>query len=476
MAAKTVYYAPNGDTRTTAREYTHAVIATRKDEPTKLPGAIAFSGSEALAVKAAADFAKRGWTVTVEPVSTEKPSAESVTEWVQKHASREALEAVASNKEEAEMPAKQTAAETTARAAAFEKGRALGMDHAEAYDYAASVVAHNKGETEMVAKKTAETTPDATPEQIREDFDALLERLTAVAISGDTEGVDTLKGEGEALVGKLPTKDRTKLRAQLRKAAEAKPTAPATTEVAVVETADYTKVAGLSELVTMGADKVREGIKLAQKASTTARDVATVMLDMRLRITNKQGVPDLKCASHEAKRAASDMYKAASEAMEGDDAHRELTLKALQRAVNYQMSDVVVRYVEALDNSPEELPHFAKVLAANPEMSPTEAVRVFYKISDKSAIDKDREKNELQRKAAAAIEAGEGGEGGGEGGEGAGEGASELEKLIALLDKAEKAIASAVKGAGKVSDEDKAAVKERLSDLLDAGALGKAKL
>lgn len=341
-----------------------------------------------------------------------------------------------------------------------------------------------KEEAEMPAKKkTAETpaveTPaEPTPEQ-REEFDALIERITAVAITEPgSEALDALMLEAEALVTKFPAGETAKLRAQYRKAAAAKPTVPtahpASTEVAVIETEDYTKIKNVVDLVNMGAGKVSEGITLAKKASVTAREVATVLFDMRLHLANKQGVPDLKCASHEAKRASSDMYEAAKAAMPDDpDFDRDAAIKSLMRAVNFQMSDVVVGYVRALDNSPEELGPFAKVLEAHPNLSPSEAVRAFYKISDKSEIEKARERRELASAAAAASDT----EGEGDGEKGSGDAVqSDAEKLIALLDKCEKFMTSVVKGAGKLEDDEKASVKDRLSKLLDTGALGKAKL
>jgi phage shock protein A len=77
------------------------------------------------------------------------------------------------------------------------------------------------------------------------------------------------------------------------------------------------------------------------------------------------------------------------------------------------MSDVLVSYVRALDASPEEYAeHFGKVKEAHPDAKPSDAVFEFYKLSPKSALEREKErqaeKGKLANEARLAIEAGGG--------------------------------------------------------------------
>jgi hypothetical protein len=77
------------------------------------------------------------------------------------------------------------------------------------------------------------------------------------------------------------------------------------------------------------------------------------------------------------------------------------------------MSDVLVSYVRALDASPEEYAeHFGKVKEAHPDAKPSDAVFEFYKLSPKSALEREKERQQEKGKLAAeaklAIEAGGG--------------------------------------------------------------------
>jgi hypothetical protein len=107
------------------------------------------------------------------------------------------------------------------------------------------------------------------------------------------------------------------------------------------------------------------------------------------------------------------MYKAAGSKLDGTDDEVRAAVAAMVKATQYQMSDVLVSYVRALDASPEEYAeHFGKVKEAHPDAKPSDAVFEFYKLSPKSALEREKERQQEKGKLAAeaklAIEAGGG--------------------------------------------------------------------
>lgn len=246
---------------------------------------------------------------------------------------------------------------------------------------------------------------------------ANIERIRTLSVAGESDAAAALYTETEALIssvvkanGKADTESRRKYRAAASEARKAQPPVTPSSEVATVTPADpaitddYHTIPKAVELVSMGADKVREGITAGLKASNTAREVANIMMDLRLSQHTKAGLPDLKCTRQATKDSHADIYATAMAGMDIDPGQRELVFKSLQRAVNYQMSDVVVRWVEALDNSHEAYAElFPSLVTKYPDLSPAGAVRKHYGISDKSEIDKARERE--QRKAELAAKA-----------------------------------------------------------------------
>jgi hypothetical protein len=268
-------------------------------------------------------------------------------------------------------------------------------------------------ETNTVATDTE--TAELTDDEKRQKIGELTLAIKALAEAGeDQEGAQALKDEAESLIGTLPVGDRNDLRKVLDVAfkggsdvpteAKAKPAAKKTVAKKVaapkpdLETKDYKTAEGVSELVTMGAEKIREGVTAHQKASTTAHEVAAVILDMRLRIKNKSGVPDLKAQSQAARDAAGDMYKAAGSKLDGTDEEVRDAVASMVKATQYRMSDLLVNWVRALDNSPEEYAKlFGAVKEAHPDMTPAEAVFKFYNLSNKSALEREKERQAAKR-------------------------------------------------------------------------------
>lgn len=326
------------------------------------------------------------------------------------------------------------------------------------------------GEIAPATNKERDIMPEKNETPVADAGDQIsanIERIRTLSIAGEADAAAALFNDTETLIsgvvkadGKADTAKRKKYRADAAEARKAQPPVTPSSEVATVADAaiidDYHSLPKAVELVSMGADKVREGISAGLKVSSMAREVASIMMDIRLSIHTKQGLPDLKATRQATRDSHSDIYDNALASMDIDPGQRELVLKTMRRGVNYQMSDVLVRWVEALDNSPEAYAELFGPLAAKyPDLSPTEAVRTHYNISDKSEIDKARERE--QEKAAlaakakeleAAGEAPEGGEGDGDS-----EGGSErTPRLFANLNAMKEANEKAAENVKAVKD------------------------
>lgn len=319
-------------------------------------------------------------------------------------------------------------------------------------------------------------------DELTEQIAANIERVRSLAEAENTDGAAELFAETEALIKEIKgtgsQKRKKELTDQLTEASEAKPGAEVEKVhegTVALETQDYTTVPGVKELISKGAQDLSEGVRLHLKAADTARHTAEVLLEMRLKMQDKHGAPDLAARSNAAKQAAQAMYGEVREANNLEDSFENRdAVKKLMRAVQYQMSDVVVKYVRSLDENPEEAAKFTKATEAFTDLPPSQAVFSFYKINDKSqaeiAAEREAEKRALAEGARAAIE---GNGGNGDEGEGEGEGSATGETAIVDPDKYAMAVTSklekATKGVnmdliGAASDE----VKEDVRDHLEA--------
>lgn len=316
---------------------------------------------------------------------------------------------------------------------------------------------------------------------------ANIERVRSLAEAENADGAAELFGETEALIkaikGTGSQKRKKELTDQLNEASEAKPGEVERIHEGTIalETQDYTIVPGVSELINRGAKDLAEGVKLHLKAADTARHTAEVLLEMRLKMNDKHGAPDLAAKSHASKQAAQAMYDEVRQANDLEDtfANRD-AVKKLMRSVQYQMSQVVVDYVRSLDSNPDEAAKFRQATEAFSDATPSEAVFSFYNINRQSqaeiAAQREADKRALAEGARAAIESGngngEGDEGGeGEGDEGNGDTASVDPDTYAMavtskLDKATRGINIELVAAA--SDDVKGDVREHLENQLAA--------
>jgi hypothetical protein len=215
-----------------------------------------------------------------------------------------------------------------------------------------------------------------------EQVNANIERAQSLAEAENVEGLTELTKETEALISSLPqrgkapdeqswTKFKKGMRDSLRAAAQVqeaptkavakvKPAEPA------IDPKDYSVYQGVTELISDGAERVAEGVKLHVKTSDLAKDVAAIVLDMWRRIPNKDGNPDILGNSHAAKEAARALYAKAGEGFE-HNYDNEQALDKLRRSVQSHRSDVRAKYLRELENDPDEQKRYAKALEGKPE-------------------------------------------------------------------------------------------------------------
>lgn len=304
-----------------------------------------------------------------------------------------------------------------------------------------------------------------------EQIDANIERARALAQDDNPEALEELGKETETLISALSGKGsiiaKKDRREAWRKALEEAQSA-AQTSAEVVAARDYTAYEGVEELVSMGAERAAEGARLHIRTSTTAKEIASIILDMWRRIPDKNGNPDITGTSDPAKKASSAMYKAVGEALakDGLDAFDvETAVKKLIRSVQTQRTDVRAEYLRSLDNdSPEaeeERKHFSALIGTNTAGGPvSEFLAAYYGVGLKGEIEKSRERYH-QKKELGASASGEASDGEDE--------ATPDEKVQTIVRSFMRDVQKAVPDDfEKASDEVKQAVREDLLKIAEA--------
>lgn len=238
-----------------------------------------------------------------------------------------------------------------------------------------------------VAKKSDVNTEQG--KQIIEQIDANIERARVLATEGNEEAVKELGEETEALISSLAGKGSIKIK-QEKRTAWYEATEKKKTEIRHVIQGEVTKeiqdpytIEGMRELVTLGAEKFAEGARLHLKIKDTAIGVAKVILDQRLRIPNKEGIPDLKATSNAAKQVSSDTYEKAREALISSgvsEKDAEASIHKLMRGVHNYIKGVIFDYFLSLDNDPEEAKRWEMVASEGKPLSEAAAALYGWKL------------------------------------------------------------------------------------------------
>lgn len=352
----------------------------------------------------------------------------------------------------------------------------------------------DKGDNAIMAEKTAQNIDHA---QIVEEVNANIERAKSLAEADNAEALEELHTETETLISRLPARGKaangqswTQAKKELRNGFKAAATvqekpAEKKAEVAKKETAPvvtYDQFEGVPELVQMGAQQIAEGARLHVKASTTAKDIAAIGLDMWRRMPNKDGNPDILGVSDPAKKASTALKKAAGKALaeagDLDAFDADQAVSKLWRTVQAMRTDVRAEYLRGLDGDNEEAAaereRFAKILKDKPEDVPVSKwIADHYGVLLKGQTELQRERyHEKMAALTAGKEAGEGDEGDDEGDEEekkAITSGTPDEHLKALVAKLLRDVGSAKPDEfEKASEEAKASVRDDLEKALNA--------
>lgn len=215
-------------------------------------------------------------------------------------------------------------------------------------------------------------------------LDSNIERARSLAEAENEEALVELAKEHEELVSSLPARGKspsgetwTKFKKAKRdefKAAATVQEKPEPAPKAEVATKSYDQFEGVPELINMGAEKAVEGIQLHRKVSDTARELASITLDMWRRLPDAKNNPDVMGDSPESKAAARAMYQAVGKALAEsglDEYETESMVKKFIRSVQGQRSNVRAEYLRSLDGdddeTAEERKAYAAILADKPD-------------------------------------------------------------------------------------------------------------
>jgi hypothetical protein len=336
-----------------------------------------------------------------------------------------------------------------------------------------------------------------------EQAQANIDRAVSLAEAENTEGLAELAKEHETLVSGMPNRGnipaaegepkmtwaafKKASRDDFRKASQAQPKPEAKAKEtakeakaaelelkrqAEAEAADYTKVEGVRERVEETSRLITEGVRLHVKTAQTARQAAETFLAGQRLILTSDGLPDLKCVEPKSLKARKDVYETAREELskEGDPEHAKALVEKFRIAVKNQTSDVLVGMVRALDDSPEEAAHYAKIAELRPELAElpvSERVFEFYSIPRMSKRELMAQREAEKRAKLKELEAAKA--------EGDSEAAEELEelktetvaqKVAHKFQTGDKAIRDALKDAKELGEDDKAALKAKIMELV----------
>ncbi|AVO22283.1 immunity repressor [Streptomyces phage Nesbitt] len=355
----------------------------------------------------------------------------------------------------------------------------------------------------------AKTDTKPTAAEIKADVEAALTALETADTLEKVDGlsdhiVDLLKGlRANQRVGlemrrkEAVTKasERVKEATKAPSKAVAKPKASASWEDMEGGAAEARK------LMDAGVERIRKGAEIGLKAADLFKEVANVIFEGRLRLLNKEGLPDITAKSDGAKQLSKDMFAKAKETVAEDQVDLLEFHASLAKGVSNRMQDVSVEFLRALSTTPmdeaaKSFPFLtdgtldALVTAEGVEFpegaTPEDKVRWVYSMKGINLPSQTRAevaKADRERKALEAKEAAKAAEEGTEEGEGEGSGEDAQhphspaeDKLVSTVDKMVKD-AKRIGSQGKKADpEVKAAIKSKLDDLIRELALASAAL
>lgn len=291
----------------------------------------------------------------------------------------------------------------------------------------------------------------------RADAEALIERVRTLRLAGQTAEADELRSDAEAAVKACAPKDRKAMSAALEDAYAA----------GQLEIKSHHDVAGVDDLISQGVGQVRDAVEAGIQTADKARVIATTLLDARLKMPNKAGLPDILGSSKFTKNIAHDMFTEARKGVADDDVDRVATHNSLAKAVRNRMSDVVVAYMRGLDKDPATFPAMEAARARFPKLTPTDAVYALYeaegfKIPRKGRTELAREDARRKAKALEALKKGQASP------EDLESDSDDLASDMEALERMERSFTRLTTRARDLPQEDRAALKAKINETIVA--------
>lgn len=287
----------------------------------------------------------------------------------------------------------------------------------------------------------------------RDAAQELINMVQALRLAGRMDEAEDTQKEASAAVEACAPRDRKALREALERASTAEPV-PAGTHVMP---ASYHEVEGIDALVDQGAAQARQAVDAGLKTADMARTIAETLLEARLKMRNKAGLPDIIASSKLTKNIAHDLFVQAREGVSEEDVDRWSTHQSLAKAVRNRMSDVVVDFLRGLDKDASRFPAdaLARCQMLYPYLSVTEAVYATYAHYGFDLPRKGRTElaRELARKKAERLKELEAGD-------------EELAADVQALERMERSFERMTSRAQKLSDEERATLKARINETI----------
>lgn len=245
------------------------------------------------------------------------------------------------------------------------------------------------------------------PAKRRSKYDGVREQLTVIfedikghRATGDAAEAYTLADQARELITQLPDRGRREYREALA-AALATPSeepsreggeedsdesTPGTAVAVVAPTEDWQSAEGIQSLANAATQGFTSLVAGALEAGRASDRLTETMIQIRLRIINSDGVPDLRVRSQQTVAAHQAIYAAAGAAIKkaaakGDysQEEQEAELAKVIKGVQNRASRVISNYVKSLDSDRDEYElRFPRAVAEYPDLAPSEAVWTLY--------------------------------------------------------------------------------------------------
>lgn len=145
----------------------------------------------------------------------------------------------------------------------------------------------------------------------------------------------------------------------------------------------------IADVIARGAASIADGIRERRHMADLGREAGRLQLAMHTRLQNRQGEPDLRGVSGEAKEATRQLFDVIGSLL--PDELVNSALPRLTKAMHNHKSDARAEYLRSLDSDEEEASRYQEIIGYAPEGTPpSAAVAAHYGFSLQGRRDKER--------------------------------------------------------------------------------------